>query len=63
MKAFKQLISLLYKDPRHQSWCFTVQAGIWLRGEYQTRLEQTGRNSTVLGHSVGGADELEHSQV
>lgn len=30
MKAFKQLISLLCKDPRHQSWCLTVQAGIWL---------------------------------
>lgn len=30
MKAFKQLIPLLYKDPRHQSWFLAVQAGIWL---------------------------------
>lgn len=30
MKAFKQLISLLYQDPRHWSWCLAVQAVIGL---------------------------------
>lgn len=43
MKAFKQLISLLCKDPRHQSWCLTVQAGRGISN-------QAGRNSHLRTH-------------
>lgn len=66
MKAFKQLILLLCKDPRRQS-CLAVQAGIWLVPATWGMSNQagTGRNSPLLGHTVGGAGEAGpgHAQV
>lgn len=48
MKAFKQLILLLYKDSKHYSWCLTVQAVIWLVPSVwhcsQTSMEWAGSN-------------------
>lgn len=49
MKAFKQLISLLNKDPRHWSWCLTVQAVIGLLPATWGILNQAGTDREKFG--------------
>lgn len=62
MKAFKQLILLLYKeDSKHYSWCLMVQAVIWLVPSMwycsQTSMEWAGSNwLRVIG--MGGPSAL-----